>query len=168
MHNDKCLSFSEAAINHLQNSPTWPHDRQHCALLANRNVISTAGLLFYTQYMINRTITSDVISAARYGRHNRLGHQTPGYMLNFGALTAQRYCIYYTPQHFKAQWLLYVPPGCYHYVGFEASRCWTITARHFKFTNTPACHINLTNCSQRGFQHSKLNVLLTVHHSISV
>ena len=59
--------------------------------------------------------------------------------------TCYRIYYMYMPQHFKVLWLLYVSPGCYCGIGFEASRCWTVTARHFKFTNTPASHINLTD-----------------------
>jgi hypothetical protein len=94
---DKAVrSFSAEALNYLPNSPVWPMTAS-TVLLANSNVISTAGLLLYTQYTINCTITCDVISTVRYGRHNGLVRQTP---------------IRLTLMYVKAQRLLYVQPGC--------------------------------------------------------
>jgi hypothetical protein len=118
----------------------------------NRNVISTAGLLFYTQYTINHTTTSDVIPTGRYGRHNGLLQQTP-ILLNLMYVTAQRllYILHVHVTVYTTCTCLNTLKFCFYYmyhqvgIGFEASRCWTVTARHFKFTNTPACHINLTN-----------------------
>ena len=51
-------SMSDEALNHLPNGPLWPMTASSTVLLVNCNVISTTGLLFYTQYMINRHIDS--------------------------------------------------------------------------------------------------------------
>ena len=71
----KFIFRRSSQLSNKQPAPCGPKTAT-TVLLANRNVISTAGLLFYIQYMINNTIqvwkASDVRSAVRYGRHNRL------------------------------------------------------------------------------------------------
>jgi len=76
-------SLSQEALNHPPNSPLWPMTASSTVLLANRNVISTAGPLFYTQYMINRHIDSALWASQQA--------VTPdAHMNNSDVLTAQR------------------------------------------------------------------------------